>query len=76
MRIGSHTKQVYKSDDVYYKPKTHDDFNLNPFRCSAMLRLGYGKLDLYASYALNGLFKKDEGPQLYPFTVGITLASF
>jgi hypothetical protein len=40
-----------------------------------MVRVGVGKIDLYASYALNGLFKKDEGPQLYPFTVGITLVS-
>jgi len=75
-RLGSHTKQVYEFNGVEYKPKTRDDFNLNTWRYSAMVRIGYGKLDFYASYALNSLFKKDQGPQLYPFTVGLTLASF
>jgi hypothetical protein len=75
-RIGSHTKQVYEVDGVEFKPKTRDNFNLNTWRYSAMVRLGVGKIDIYASYAMNGLFKKDQGPQVYPFTVGITLASF
>ena len=73
LRLWSHTKQEYEIGGTTYKPKTHDDFNLNPFRYSAMVRLGVGKVDLYASYALNTMFKKNEGPQLYPFTVGITL---
>ena len=76
MRIGSHTKQVYENGNTYSRPKTHDDFNLNPFGCSAMLRAGYGKIDIYASYSLSTLFRNNQGPQLYPFTVGITLASF
>lgn len=76
VRLGSHIKQVYELNDAVYKPKTKDDFNLSPFRYSAMVRVGVGKLDLFASYALNGLFKEKEGPQLYPFTVGITLVGF
>ena len=56
--------------------KTRDQYNLNPFRYSAMLRCGVGKLDIYATYTLSELFKKNQGPQLYPFTVGITLAGF
>ncbi len=73
IRIGSHTKQIYEIDGKEHKSKIRDDFNLNPFRYSAMVRLGYGNIDVYASYSLNTLFKKNEGPQLYPFTVGITL---
>ncbi len=76
LRLWSHTKQEYEIGGTTFKPKTHDDFNLNPFRYSAMARIGYGNLDLYASYALNTMFKKNEGPQLYPFTVGITLIGF
>jgi hypothetical protein len=41
-----------------------------------MVRLGYGVIDLYASYALNSMFKKGQGPELYPFTVGINLVNF
>jgi hypothetical protein len=76
LRIGSHTKYVYDEGNAEVKPKTRDDYNLSPFRYSAMARIGYGKIDLYASYALNSLFKKNEGPQLYPFNVGITLVGF
>lgn len=76
VRIGSHIKQTYEENGATYKPKTKDDFNLSPFRYSAMVRIGVGKVDLYASYALNGLFKEKEGPQLYPFTVGIMLVGF
>lgn len=76
VRIASHTKQVYDIDGATFKPKTRDDFNLSPFRYSAMVRVGVGKIDLFASYALNEMFKKNEGPQLYPFTVGITLLGF
>lgn len=76
LRIGSHTKQVFDIGNTEYKPKTRDSFDLNTWRYSAMLRFGIGKIDLYASYAMNGLFKKNQGPELYPFTIGITLASF
>ena len=75
-RLGSHTKQEYVIDGTDYTLKTRNSFDLNTWRYSAMVRLGVGKFDVYATYALNGLFKKNEGPQLYPFTVGITLKSF
>jgi hypothetical protein len=73
LRIGAHTKQEYEIDGTNYSPKIHDDFDLNPFKCSAMVRVGYGNLDLYASYALTSMFKNNEGPQLYPFSVGLTI---
>lgn len=76
LRIGSHTKYVYDDGNAEVKPKTRNDYNLSPFRYSAMARIGYGKFDIYASYALNTLFKESEGPRLYPFNVGITLAGF
>lgn len=76
IRIGSHTKQVYMENNTKDQYKTRDQYNLNPFRYSAMLRCGVGKLDIYATYTLSELFKKNQGPQLYPFTVGITLAGF
>jgi len=76
MRIGSHTKQEYEIGGTNYSPKIHDSFDLNPFKYSAMVRIGYGKLDLFATYALSPMFAKNEGPQLYPFSVGITLVGF
>jgi len=73
IRLASSTFQKYDIKKAKYENTTKDDFNLNPFRYSAMARIGYGNLDLWASYSLSTLFKKNEGPQLYPFNVGITL---
>jgi hypothetical protein len=76
IRVNSHTKQVYSIDGKTYKPKSHDDFNQPLLKYSAMFRIGYGKLDLFASYQLNSMFKSGEGPDLHPFNIGINLIGF
>ncbi|TAH44338.1 MAG: hypothetical protein EYC69_00615 [Bacteroidetes bacterium] len=76
LRIGSHTKQKYEQDGKTYKPKTHDDFNLNPFRYGFRVALGYGGFNLFADYYASTLFKENKGPSLYPVAIGITLADF
>lgn len=73
-RIHSVTKQRFDVDDVHVKTKQRDDFNLEPFRYSAVARVGFNNVTLYANYGLNRLFKKDKGPQVYPFTVGMTIS--
>ncbi|MBL4710272.1 MAG: PorT family protein [Flavobacteriales bacterium] len=75
-RIGSKTKQKYKQDGERFKKKDKNDFNINPFQFAAVARLGYGDFTLYASYSLTPLFEKDKGPEVYPFTVGLSLVSF
>lgn len=72
-RIGTHTKTVYNGDN---KNKEREDFYLNPFRGDAMVTVGWGKLNLYASYSLIPLFKDEKGPELYPFNIGIHLINF
>ncbi len=71
-RIHSVTKQKYDANDKHYKIKQKDDFNLEPFRYSAVARIGFNNVTVFANYGLNRLFKKDKGPQVYPFTVGVT----
>ncbi len=73
-RIHSVTKQKYSQNDKNIKIKQRDDFNLEPFRYSAVARIGYNNVTIFANYGLNRLFKKDQGPQVYPFTVGATFA--
>lgn len=76
LRIGSHTKQKYEQDGKTYKPKTFDDFNLNPFRYGFRVALGYGGFNLFADYYASTLFKDKKGPSLYPVAIGITLFDF
>lgn len=75
-RLGAKTKQIYSLNGEDYKVKNRTDFNMNPFRFSAVARIGYGDFTLFAAYSLTPIFEKDKGPELYPFTVGISLVSF
>ncbi len=70
-RYASHTKMLY-FDNGRQKPKQNDSFNLSPFRYDATVRIGWGIINLYATYALNAMFKDGGGPELYPFAIGIT----
>lgn len=71
--ISTKTKQRYDLGGDEINSKIKDDYFINPFRYSATMQVGYGDFNLYASYALNPLFKGAKGPELYPFTVGIRL---
>lgn len=56
--------------------KNHNSFYLQPFKFDATLRFGYGIINLFATYQLNTMFQKDRGPELYPWTAGITLVGW
>ncbi|MBK9402029.1 MAG: outer membrane beta-barrel protein [Bacteroidetes bacterium] len=72
-KFNSHLKLVYNDDGDREKSKRRDEFNTEPFRYDATFRIGYEHYTLYASYAINGLFKDGRGPTLHPFQVGINL---
>jgi hypothetical protein len=71
LKIGSHTKVVYKESGSKQKDKNRDDFNLNSLRYGLTASIGYQALNLYANYYLMPLFETDKGPELYPFNVGV-----
>ncbi len=76
LKLGSRTKQVWNVSNSKQKDINKDDFNLNPFRTAATIRAGYGNFNLFAEYGLTTLFRNNRGPELYPFSVGITLIPF
>jgi hypothetical protein len=47
-------------------------FNSNRFVATA--RIGYGVLGLFGSYQLNTLFKEGFGPDVRPYTIGLSLS--
>ena len=76
-RLSSKTKQVFELAGRTIKNKVSDDYNLNPFKYGATVRMGYGKFNVFATYSLSTLFEQNTiAPQLYPFTVGVTLLHF
>ena len=75
LRLNSHTKIKYKTDKKQ-KLKVVNDFSMRTFRYSLMLRTGYRWFNFFASYDLVPLFKEDKGPEVTPFTFGVTLLRF
>lgn len=68
VKIGSHTKVKYGDK----KDKDRSGFNLNSFKYAATARIGYKDICLFANYSLTPLFESGKGPELTPFTIGIS----
>jgi hypothetical protein len=74
IKLGSHTKVVYKGESGKNKDKNNDDFNINPFRYGITARIGYGNLNLFGDYYFSPMFVKNKGPELHPFTLGLAVS--
>jgi hypothetical protein len=76
--LNLQTKMKYKynfnGDDK--KVKSKQSFNTRPFRTSLTARLGIGWFTVFGTYSITPLFEKNRGPELYPFTVGISILPF
>ena len=72
LKISSHTKVIYNSENVKYKRKYSNNLGINMFRYSFMARAGYRDLGIYATYSPVSLFKSDKGPELFPYSVGVS----
>ncbi|HBX89584.1 MAG TPA: hypothetical protein DEG09_13335 [Marinilabiliaceae bacterium] len=72
LRLRSHVKLVYREEGDSEKRKKRDDFGLNGFRYDFIARAGYKNFGIYASYSPVSLFRSNKGPEIYPYTVGLT----
>jgi hypothetical protein len=68
VKIGSHTK-VKQNDN---KEKVRSGFNMNSFNYAATARIGFKDVSLFATYSLTPLFQTGKGPELTPFSIGIS----
>lgn len=74
LKLGAHTKVVYKVGNDKKKDKNSDDFNINPFRYGLTMRIGYGNSNVFFDYYFTPFFTDNKGPVLNPFSVGLSLA--
>ncbi|MCL2683166.1 MAG: DUF2807 domain-containing protein [Bacteroidales bacterium] len=72
VRLGASSVQVYNFNGRK-RDRTRDNFYLNAFRVDTELRFGYKNVGFFATYSLTEMFLKDKGPELKPFSFGITL---
>ncbi len=76
VRLRSHTKYVYTVDGSKEKEKDFKSYHLAPMRYEAIARIGWGRINLFASYSLNSMFRDERGPELYPFSIGLRILNF
>lgn len=76
IKLRAKYKQIYDLGGKEQKDVLVDDYQLNPFAYGLTARIGYRSLRVHASYSLSPLFETGQGPELYPFEMGITLVSF
>jgi len=74
-RIASYTRIKYRIDQKH-NLKITDNYSLRNFKYGIMFRTGYRWINFYAMYELTPFFKEGKGPELTPFTVGLTLLRF
>jgi len=75
-KIGSAIKQKYTLGESKLKDKVKDDYNLSPFKFEALARVSIDNFGFYAKYSLTELFESGRAPELYPFSIGITIGGF
>jgi len=68
--------QVAAFDVEHYTVHDRGAYHLSPFKVDAAFRIGWSHLNLFGTYSLTKMFQEAQGPELYPFTVGITLAGW
>ncbi len=76
IKLFSKTKQFYEIEGNEFKDKIKGDKQLNPLRYGLTARIGFQKIRLFANYSLVPLFEANKGPELYPFSVGLTVIDF
>lgn len=74
--LTSRVKQVLMQNNNEYTFVRKDDYNINPFQFDGYASIGYRNFTVYGQYALNEMFKKNKGPQVYPFAAGIRITPF
>ena len=57
-----------------YVRKDKDKHFFNGNRLVGMARIGYGNLSLFGTYQIGSLIKEGLGPQVRPYTIGLTLS--
>jgi hypothetical protein len=75
-RFRTYTKMMNKESGRNVTKVKGESFHMNPFRYDATARIGWGIINLYATYSLNTLFRDNRGPELYPFAVGVQLVGW
>lgn len=78
--ISAYTKgknlQSSAGNSIYgnkYTQKTKERSFFNGTRLAGTIRVGYGAFSLYGAYQVTGLFKEGAGPEVMPYSIGLSI---
>lgn len=83
LHLSSHTKgktwqdkngNLIEGFDENFIQKNKDKYFFNGNRLVGTFRVGYGFLTLFGTYQFGSLIKEGLGPQVKPFTIGLTIS--
>lgn len=75
LKIYQTYRTKYFDDDHKVKSRQNGGWNTRDFILDGRAVVGYGPINVYASYAMASLFKKDKGPEVYPYMVGVSFVN-
>ena len=75
IKLTAVNKETNKENGYYKKYKTKGYKDVNLYQGGPTFRVGYGGFNIFAYYGVVGVFKKDKGPDLTPFSIGISITS-
>ncbi len=74
--LTSRSKMVLMQNNNEFTVVRKDDYNINPFQFDGYMSVGYRNFTVFGQYALSELFRKERGPHVYPFAMGIRVIPF
>jgi hypothetical protein len=76
LRYSVKSKSVYNDGFFRSSQVFRSNLGVAPLSLDATVRMRIGSFSLMGNYGLTGLFLKDKGPALTPFSIGIALVNF
>lgn len=72
--VGAHTKNKNSVSGYTAVEKVNTTRYFQTWRFAPIVRVGWGNFSVFGSYNISQLFKAGEGPEVYPYSIGICLS--
>jgi hypothetical protein len=71
--LGAHSKNKNTVPGVSITEKVNTKRYMQSWRFAPTARIGWGNFSVYGSYNLSPLFNNGQGPEVYPYSIGICI---
>lgn len=72
--MGSHTKYSEPISGTYVVQKVSAKKFNQTWKMAPYVRVGWGNFSVFAQYNITSLYKVNEGPEIFPYSIGLTIS--